>query len=162
MYMGNSLYGLKIRNGRSGLFMDLLDDFGFVCLEGASYPAADKFKELEKTSWRDEDGDDVYIPSRRYKEAFSIEIPIGCEGFRGPGGRTVREQYEGLEAFLCGIGGGLSADGLSVYMPMEQTGYHGCYVSEITDKEYQKRGEYEIMTCKLVVNVCNPNDKFVM
>ena len=160
--MSRTQYTLKIKNGKSGVVKDLLDDFGFVCLEGASYPIIDNFKDLDKTSWYDEDGDDVYMPSRRRKEAFSISIPIGCEGNRGSGGMTVRQQYEALERYLSGEAGALSADGMSVYMPMEQCGYNGCYISEISDKEYQKRGDYEILTCKLVFNVSNPNDKWTM
>lgn len=155
--MNETLYTIRMCHGNGGTQKDLLTDFGFVCLEGASYPKTDKFKELDKTSWYDEDGVDVYRPSRRYKESFNIEIPIGCEGNRAAGGMSVRQRYDTLEQYLTT---GIKPDGMRIEMPMEQCGYYGCDLVEINDKEYQKRGDYEIFTCKLVFSVSNPNDYF--
>ena len=156
--MKETLYTLKIKNGPSGGIKDLLTDYGFVCLSGANYPATDRYKALEKTSWYDEDGDDVYHPARRYKESFNLEIPIGCEGNRDSGGVNVKTKFNTLESFLCGTLQALSPEGISVYMPMEQIGYNGCDLVEIKDKDYQKQGTYEIFTCTLVLTVSDPTD----
>lgn len=147
------LHTLKIREGSRTY--DLVNDFGFVCLEGGSYPTADKFKELYSTSWYDEHGIDVYFPNQRKLESFDIEIPIGCEGSRASGGTTVAKLYNDLQTFFLNSGMG---EGLSIYLPLEQKGYNRCYIKEINEKDYSKYGDYEIFTCKLVICVTNPAD----
>lgn len=155
--MPDVLHTLTIRNGES-VKKDLLADFDFVCLAGASYPHVGKFKDLEKTSWYDEDGDDVYIPETLRAESIELEIPIGCEG--DGASDKVRAKLDALTNFLSGRSGALDAGGLGIYMPFEEKGFNGCYLKEIKDTEYQKMGAYEILCCSLVFGVANPMNTY--
>lgn len=154
------LHTFKIKNGNNGALKDLVSDFDFVCLEGGTYPVADQYKELQKNTWYDEDGDDVFIPTRRYLNSFDIEIPVGCEGDRSASGVTAYAKYNTLERYLSGVTTALSQYGMSIYLPKEQIGYNGCVLKEIKDKEYYKLGDYEILTCTIVFTVPNPRDTY--
>lgn len=148
---------LLMRNG-NGTQKDLLEDFGFVCLEGETFPTATKMKELEKLSWADEDGDDVYIPNRLRCEGEDLSIPIGIDATkRSVSARSdVHGKLETLRDFLVGKTEPLNKEGMRVYLMKYEIGYKGCYLKEIADIEYNQQGKYEILTCTLVFGVLNP------
>lgn len=154
---------IKFTNGSTN--KDLVNDFNCVVLEGGTYPDIDKFKELQKNNWFDEDGDDVYIPSKRYRESFDVEIPIGCNGnFNvNTGVSQVKSIMKNLINWLStgsinGGSGSLSSNGLTLEFPFYNKKYSGCYIKEIKDKDYSKMYTFEVFTCTLVFSVSNPNE----
>lgn len=135
--------------------VDLEEKFGFVCLETSEFPMASEAKSVVSTSWHDEDGEDVYIPSEMRYEAFDWKVRVGVTGEIG----TTKNKVDALIKWLAGKGDTpLPADGsgLCVWSEFYKAGFQHCYLKGVTDQEFSFCGSYEILECTLEIRVCDP------
>lgn len=137
---------------------DLREDFGFVCTEGPSYTPLGKAKRLSSNSWFDENGDDVYIPSKMYVESGTLKIPIGYQGARGSG----KGHLKALVTWLLGRGGDeLTQDGILLYSAFIDEGFKKATLDEISEPEYCYLGDFELLETVITFNIPDPLDNVV-
>lgn len=144
---------LQIGTGRSSEIKDLRTDFEFVCAENPDYTPIGKVKELQKSSFLDEDGDDPYIPQQMKMQSGTLKVPIACQGKRG----TCKGKLKTLVKWLLGRGGvPLDENGILLYYAFIDEGFGKVTLQEVTDVEYNYQGEYELLEANLVFYIPDP------
>ena len=82
-------YALLFQKG-SGSVVNSFSQWGIVCCK-VPFKAGGKTKDLAKSDWNDEQGDDSYIPSKIMFEAYDAEFEMAYQGQE----RAVRGDHDG-------------------------------------------------------------------
>lgn len=80
--------------------VDTFDNWGIVCKE-FPFQLYGEAKELPVTDWKDEDGDDEYIPNELKISSYEIEVEFVYKGELN----TAHTQIKGFLDYLTGRGG---------------------------------------------------------
>lgn len=138
----NSLHSILIQSGtHSGnkSIKDLVDDFGFVCTTGAPLFAPLEMKDVAKTEWPDEHGEDVFIPNKRGYKAVSISIPVAYTGKISSSGKALRA----LTDYLTSNGS------LTIYSELSGCGFDICTFDGVDNSVLTPCGNYEVLECNI-------------
>ena len=151
----NGLHSLLLQKGLHDTSsptqaVDLVDQFGFVCTD-ISFPNVTETKDITTTDWKDQDGEDVYIPERHCVKAFDLEVKVACTCIVGKS----TSMLETLQRWFC-EGLPQSGDGLTLWLPLYVRGFKRCYFKGSSDVEYTFMDESEVLECTLKFRVCDP------
>jgi len=111
----------------SGTAQDLLSVYSII-VKAHDYPSAWKIKEPYKNDWKDEDGDDEYIPANGFKIAaftFHLECAMFARGVSDAA--AIAELNEGIRAFQSAMQSGA----FSTYDAYTGFGFQNVRISEI-------------------------------
>lgn len=163
----NGIYTLKFKKD-GGSVVDSFTQWGIVCAK-VPFKAGGKVKELSKRTWYDEQGDDVYIPSKLMFEAYDVEFELaymGKEMSANPFNLSLA--FNKVNAFKKWLSGNDTQNGsgaeLSIYSPYSTIGRQGCFLLEISDESpevhtRQEKGNIyceNILTFKVKFRVTDP------
>lgn len=124
-------------------------DFGFYGMEIPFVLAAD-VKEPSKNDWKDEDGDDEYLPAEGLRlSAFDFELKLGYKGSRD----SANARLEALLEYLTGRDG--TGPRFKIYSTYTGKGYNDVRFSGLSDDAELVRddgGDILVVTITLKVN----------
>lgn len=134
---------------------DSLSDFGMVCTDVPFIPKGEA-KDLASNDWKDESGEDVYIPDVIPTQAYDWEIEMA---YKGP----LSYCYTRLKTFidyLTGRDGSGSA--MKVYSSYTGVGRQGVYYKNISDLEFTRSNIDEVLTFTLTLRVTDPDTDIIL
>lgn len=131
---------------------DMQEEFGFVCksIKETGYEATP----LASNTWYDQDGEDVYIPSKVRYGGMDLEVELVYTGDLHTHESALSEMIQYLSGNAENKA--LKENGLLVYCPLNQRGYKGCYLKSVVDFELTVMGSHECFECKMVIRVTKP------
>lgn len=137
-----------------GALKDSVEDFGVALLEAPMTVGGDA-KSVYSNDWRDEDGEDAYIPARIRLKGFDQTFQFGVKSDSGEVGAKIQSFIE----YLCGADG--TGAELRYYSPLLNYGRSGCYYSGYTRKgghadasgDMYQSFEVKLHVCKPLVKV---------
>ena len=93
-----AIYFKKMKDDAS--VVDTLSDWGIVCKD-FPFKLYGEAKELPSFDWKDEDGDDEYVPDELKISAYEIEVEFAYKGAMDSANTKIR----GFLDYLTGRGG---------------------------------------------------------
>jgi len=132
-------------------------DFGFYGME-IPFTMQAEAKEPSKNDWKDEDGDDEYIPEDGLRmQAFEIELKLGYKGTKD----TANAKLEALLKYLTGRDG--SGARMKIYSTYTKIGYNEVrFVSISDDAELVRDADGDILVVTITLKVNDPVTKVVL
>jgi len=132
-------------------------DFGFYGMEIPFMMQAEA-KEPSRNDWKDEDGDDEYIPQNGLRiQAFEIEIKLGYKGSKD----TANAKLEAFLKYLTGRDG--SGARMKIYSTYTKIGYNEVrFVSISDDAELVRDTDGDILIVTITLKVNDPVTKVVL
>lgn len=128
---------------------DSLKDFGIVCTEVPFLPFSE-MKELPTRDWPEEDGEDVYVPSRLAMKAYDMEISFCYKG-------GAKSAYDGIKKFIDYLTG---EDGespvLKIYSPYTGIGRKSVYLKEYGDDDFFLDVEEDVVLFSMTFRITDP------
>lgn len=137
--------------------METGSDFGFYGMEIPFMMQAEA-KEPSKNDWKDEDGDDEYIPQDGLRmQAFEIEIKLGYKGAKD----TANAKLAALLKYLTGKDG--CGARMKIYSTYTKIGYNDVrFVSINDDAELVRDNDGDILIVAITLKVNDPVTKVVL
>lgn len=127
---------LKFRKG-NGSVVNSYSQWSIGCCK-VPFKVGGKTKDLPKRDWKDEQGEDVYIPSNLMMEAYDAEFEMACV-VNNTSGFSLSAAFEKINAFKKWLSGNDTSSGsgaeLKIYSPYTGIGRQGCYLLEISNEE---------------------------
>lgn len=129
-----------------GEVVDSFSAWGIVCLK-VPFDAGGKVKELPKRDWSDEDGYDVFVPSKLSFEGYESEFELAYKGQElstSPFNLSLAfSRIDAFKKWLSGHDSSSPSASLSIYSPYSDIGRRDCYLSSISDESphLQLKGE---------------------
>lgn len=132
-------------------------DFGFYGME-IPFTMQAEAKEPSKNDWKDEDGDDEYIPEDGLRmQAFEIELKLGYKGTKD----TANAKLEALLKYLTGRDG--SGARMKIYSTYTKIGYNEVrFVSISDDAKLVRDADGDILVVTITLKVNDPVTKVVL
>lgn len=132
-------------------------DFGFYGME-IPFTMQPEAKEPSKNDWKDEDGDDEYLPDNGLRmKAFEIEIKLGYKGTKD----TANAKLESFLKYLTGRDG--SGTRMKIYSTYTKIGYNDVrFVSLNDDAELVRDADGDILIVAITLKVNDPVTKVVL
>lgn len=132
----NVKYGLYIKKGDT--CFNTFQRWSICCL-GTPFKAGGKTKDVAKRDWKDEHGEDAYIPRKLMFEAYDAEFELAYVGRElADNPFDVSLAFEQIDAFKKWLTGNDTVSGsgaeLKIYSPYSASGRQGCYLIEISDE----------------------------
>lgn len=128
---------------------DSLEDFGIVCTEMPFAPFTET-KKIPTRDWPEEDGEDVYVPSRLPRNAYDMEIGLCYKG-------GSKSAYDGIKKFIDYLTG---EDGetpvLKIYSPFTGIGRENVYLKEYDDDAFFFNEEEDVVLFSMTFRVTDP------
>ena len=138
----------KSKNNAS--VVDTLSNWSIVCKD-FPFKLYGEAKELAKNNWKDEDGDDEYIPSEIRIEAYEIKVDFAYKGEMNSANSSIR----GFLDYLTGKDG-TGAD-LMVYDTYTKIGRKNVrYVSVDEDLFYRQEADGDLIVFSVTFKVNDP------
>ena len=168
----NAKYGLYIKKG--GTTKNTYQYYNICCMS-IPFRVGGKTKELAKRDWKDEQGEDVYIPSKLMFEAYDAEFEmayVGQELASNP--FDVSLAFEQIDAFKKWLTGNDTESGsgaeLKIFSQYANFGRQGCYLMELGDEvphvQLKQEGDTlyneNVVTFKLKFRVTDPVTNLTM
>lgn len=110
------------------ILMDLVEDFDMALIE-YSIILSGGSKDLYVNDWKDQDGEEVFIPERLYLKAYDISMTFGIKG-------TVNDylpKWIKFDNYLTGKDG--SGAEFTIFSPWYNIGRQHCYAKDYKAKE---------------------------
>lgn len=143
-----AIYFKKMRDG--ALVVDTLDNWGIVCKE-FPFKLYGEAKELSSHDWKDEDGDDEYIPSELPIAAYELEVEFAYKGDMN----SANEKIRGFLDYLTGRGG--TGAELMVYDTYTKIGrQHVRYVNVGEDVFHRQEDGGDVVVFNVTFKVNDP------
>lgn len=131
----NSEYTILFRKGSDGNVVNSFTQWGIVCCK-VPFKAGGKTKDVAVRDWHDEHGEDAYIPTSLYYEAYDAEFEFAYQGEELATSvmnlSLALTQIENFKHWLSGVSN--SGASLCIYSPFSRIGRQGCYVKNISDE----------------------------
>lgn len=93
-------YAIYFKKMNDALVVDTFDNWGIVCKD-FPFKLYGEAKELPSTDWKDEDGDDEYIPSELKIASYELEVEFVYKGDMN----TANTNIKAFLDYLTGRGG---------------------------------------------------------
>lgn len=169
----DSRYSLLFQKG-NGNVVNSYDEWGIVCCK-IPFEIGGKAKDLPKTEWFDENGEDVYIPSKLYFEAYDAQFELayaGQELANNPFDLSLA--FSQINSFKEWLSGNDTVSGsgaeLKIYSPYTTIGRQKCYLKEISDEEphlqiKEQNGNLyneNVLTFKVTFRVTDPTTNITL
>lgn len=122
-------------------------------------------KDLYKNDWKDEHGEDTYIPNTLVLKAYDMRVKFAYKG-------SVSSAYGVLTAFrdfLIGVAGTKEYEGgaetqelvdggasLDIYFPYTGIGRQKCYLKSFADTDFAKSNLDDVLEFSAVFRVTDP------
>ena len=168
----NDRYTLLFKKGST--VVNSFTQWGIVCAK-VPFKAGGKTKELAKKDWRDQHGEDAYIPNKLMFEAYDAEFELAYQGQElASNPFNLNKAFVCIDTFKKWLSGNDTAAGsgatLSIYSPFSTIGRQGCYLSEISDEEPHVHLKQEmnnlynenVVTFKVKFRVTDPMTNIVL
>lgn len=134
---------------------DLYETFGFVCTDVPVTMFAD-IKELDSNDWKDEHGEDAYIPDTLMIKAYDWDIAVCYKGDAGTGPAALRTLLD----YLTGLDG--SGVEMKLYSPYTGVGRSGCYYKGSSGHSLHRIINEDIVEVTLRFRVTSPVANIVL
>lgn len=130
---------------------ELGSDFGFYGMEIPFVPFGEA-KEPSRNDWKDEDGDDEYLPESGLKmQAFEVGIKLGYKGSKD----SANGKIAALLDYLTGRDG--TGPRMKIYSTYTKIGYNDVrFVSLDDDAELVRSGDGDILVITVTLKVNDP------
>lgn len=141
---------LRKRDGATvGDVVSTLAEWNIACRDCPFKDDGDS-KEVYSNNWKDEHGEDAYIPSVVYSEAYDLEVGLVYKGELG-------SAYPALKSFRDYLRG-IDGDGaeLEVYNPHTGIGRGKCYLKSFPTKDFFQSNIDEGLEFSVVFRVTDP------
>lgn len=142
----NKKHSLELTSS-TGAVKDLCDDFDFVVIE-MPFVTRGELKEIAKTEYPDEDGEDVYVPKVRHYKPGSADIKIGYKGRIG----TSFIALSNLESWLA------SAGLMGFYSEWSKAGFAECSYTGSYDAKLTTMCSSEVLEATIRFAIHNPTN----
>lgn len=140
----------KKMNDDDALVVDTLDDWGIVCKD-FPFKLYGEAKELPSNGWKDEDGDDEYIPKELKIAAYEVDVEFAYKGDMN----TANTEIRGFLDYLTGRGG--TGAELMVYDTYTKIGRQGVrFVSVDDDVFYRQEDSGDVVVFAVTFKVNDP------
>ena len=163
----NSANTLLFQKG-NGTVVNSFTQWGIACCK-VPFKAGGKTKDPAKRDWKDEQGEDVFLPNKLMFEAYDAEFEmayVGKELASNPFNLSLAmTQIKAFKKWLTGndTTNGSGAE-LKIYSPYASIGRQKCYLSEISNEEPRLQLVQEgqniyhenVVTFKVKFRVCDP------
>jgi len=121
-----------------GSVVNSYTEWGIVCCK-VPFKAGGKTKELAKRDWKDEHGEDVYIPNQLRMEGYDAEFELAYKGEElSSNAFNLSKAARQIDDFKKWLSGNDTENGsgasLVVYSPYSTIG-RKCYLLEISDED---------------------------
>ena len=122
-----------------GSVVNSYTQWGIVCCN-IPFKAGGKTKEPAKRDWKDEQGEEAYIPAKMMFEAYDVEFELAYKGQElSTNPFDLDLAFTQINAFKKWLSGNDTESGsgaeLKIYSPYTTIGRQGCYLSEINDED---------------------------
>lgn len=151
-------YSLKIKKTGSDTTVDTYSTYNIVC-KSIPLQLFPETKDLPSNDWKDQDGDDTYIPSMSYYKAYDLDIEWVYKGsITGTSSEYKWDANDYIQSFLDFLSG--KSDGIvsmsiiDLYTQIQVDDVYFKGASE--DAFYRIFGDEEIVTFKTTMRVTNP------
>lgn len=143
-----AIYFKKMKS--DALVVDTLDNWGIVCKE-FPFKLYGEAKELPSHDWKDEDGDDEYIPSKLPIASYEVEVEFAYKGVMDSANASIK----GFLDYLTGRDG--SGVELAVYDTYTKIGrQHVRFVSVSDDVFYRQEEGGDVVVFSVTFKVNDP------
>lgn len=155
-----------------GNVVNSFTQWGIVCAK-VPFKAGWKTKDLPKRDWKDENGEDVYIPAKIPVEAYDAEFEMAYKGQElSSNPFNLHLALAQIDAFKKWLTGNDTEEGsgamLSIYSPYSTIGRQKCYLLEIGSEEPHVQVKQEgnnlynenVVTFKVKFRVTDPVTPF--
>lgn len=132
--------------------IDVYSTFGII-VNSLSFPDGGT-KEPYKNNWKDENGEETYIPDTLKVEAYDLKLQFAWKGSLG-GAYTA---YKNFAAFLTGRDGN-GAD-LSIYDDRTKWGRTKIWYKEPSNPDFHYDNVHDILTWEATFRVTDPVTEF--
>lgn len=127
-----AIYFKKMKS--DALVVDTLDNWGIVCKE-FPFKLYGEAKELPSHDWKDEDGDDEYIPSKLPIASYEMEVEFAYKGVMDSANASIK----GFLDYLTGRDG--SGVELMVYDTYTKIGRQSVRFVSVSDDVFYRQEE---------------------
>lgn len=127
-----AIYFKKMKS--DALVIDTLDNWGIVCKE-FPFKLYVEAKELPSHDWKDEDGDDEYIPSKLPIASYEVEVEFAYKGVMDSANASIK----GFLDYLTGRDG--SGVELMVYDTYTKIGKQHVRFVSVSDDVFHRQEE---------------------
>ena len=127
-----AIYFKKMKS--DALVVDTLDNWGIVCKE-FPFKLYGEAKELPSHDWKDEDGDDEYIPSKLPIASYEVEVEFAYKGVMDSANASIK----GFLDYLTGRDG--SGVELMVYDTYTKIGKQHVRFVSVSDDVFHRQEE---------------------
>ena len=127
-----AIYFKKMKS--DALVVDTLDNWGIVCKE-FPFKLYGEAKELPSHDWKDEDGDDEYIPSKLPIASYELEVEFAYKGVMDSANASIK----GFLDYLTGRDG--SGVELMVYDTYTKIGRQSVRFVSVSDDVFYRQEE---------------------
>ena len=143
-----AIYFKKMKS--DALVVDTLDNWGIVCKE-FPFKLYGEAKELPSHDWKDEDGDDEYIPSKLPIASYEVEVEFAYKGVMDSANANIK----GFLDYLTGRDG--SGAELMVYDTYTKIGRQNVrFVSVGDDVFYRQEEGGDVVVFSVTFKVNDP------
>ncbi len=140
------------RKTGSSTVVDSVRDFGMYCKE-VPFVMYGEAKELTSVDYKDEDGEDEYIPLVLPMKSYTMEVTFAFKGDRDAANKAIKD----MVAYLTGRDGAGEGAEFDMYSTYTEIGRQKCrFVSMSNDAELIREDGYDILFPKLTFKVNDP------
>lgn len=146
----NNTLLLRKRNGSTvGNVVSTLAEWNIAC-RACPFKDDGESKEIYTNNWKDEHGEEAYIPSVVYSEAYDLEVSFAYKG-------AVGSAYPALKSFRDYLRGN-DGDGaeLEIYSPYTGIGRKKCYLKSFPEKDFFQSNVDEGLEFTVTFRVTDP------
>ena len=145
-----AIYFKKMKN--DALVVDTLDNWGIVCKE-FPFKLYGEAKELPSHDWKDEDGEDEYVPETLPMAAYELEVEFVYKGAKD----TANVKVKGFLDYLTGRDGKKEGAELMVYDTYTRIGrQHVRFVGVDEDIFWRQEEGGDVLTFTVTFKVNDP------
>lgn len=148
-------YSIYFKRGE-GAVIDTQTQWGIVCKE-FPFLLYGESKELPKRDWMDEDGEDVFFPSKLAMQAYDLDVEFAYKGVMDSANVKIR----GFLDYLTGRDG--AGSNLSVYDTYTKVGRQGVYVKGVKQDVFVRNtSEGDVVVFTVTFRVSDPMTEIVL
>lgn len=140
------------RKTGSSVVKDSVEDFGMFCKD-VPFTMYGEAKELSSNDYKDEDGEDEYIPKKLPMKSYTMEVTFAYKGDRDSANKALADFLN----YLTGRDENSEGAEFDMYSSYTDIGRQKCrFVSLSNDAELIRKDGYDILFPKITFKVNDP------
>lgn len=137
---------------------DSVKDFGMFCKD-VPFTMYGEAKDLSSDDYKDEDGEDEYVPKVLPMKSYTMEVTFAFKGDRDSANKALAE----FIAYLTGRDENSEGAEFDIYSSYTEIGRQKCrFVSISNDAELVRKDGYDILFPKITFKVNDPMTDIVL